>query len=352
MERFIPIDKKHTVSGTVWNQNKYSYKKVLEIRRKESSETMNYRQKAQRLLQIPKKRLIRKALGFDEIYTIAIRERNGESLWNGGGDSFYCIPYSRKYWFADPLTYLYQNADYLFVEAYDRTIARGHIAVAEMDEPGKMVFQSVIKEEYHMSFPMVFSWGKDIYMIPETSENFSINIYRAREFPFQWECVKQFKTEQKMVDTVLLKEENNRGIFLASEVNPCNPLEVRYQKFLLQYGNNDWALTWDDAFNLQQHFNLRDRNAGKCFADKKRLLLPTQISTDIDYGVKLSFKELSGDTWREIRDIAPDDVVIKGVPQKNIIGIHTYSSTDRWEVIDVRYMKFSPVRQWKKLIKR
>jgi len=298
-----------------------------------------------RLLEIPKRRLIKKILGFDEIYTIAVRKK--------GNEVFHCVPYSSKYWYADPLVYQYKNTDYLFVEAYDRTAGKGHIAVAAMkDDPGKIEFKPVIEEKYHMSFPMVFGWHQEIYMIPETSENFSINLYRAVEFPFKWERIESFKTKAKIVDTILLKTEDDRLYMLASEVNPSMPLEVRYQKFALQYSNGKWSLEWDDAFDSQQVYNLRDRNAGNCFMEESRVVLPTQVSTEIDYGVKLSFREWEDHGWKEKGQIEPADVVIQGIKRKNIIGIHTYARTEQQEIIDVRYQKLSPAMQWKKLRKR
>lgn len=298
-----------------------------------------------RLLEIPKGRLIKKILGFDEIYTVAFRKK-GENIFCG-------IPYSSKYWYADPLVYQYENIDYLFVEAYDRAARKGHIAAAIInDNPEKIEFKLIIEEKYHMSFPMVFGWKQEIYMIPETSENFSINLYHAVEFPYKWECIKVFSLKTKIVDTVFLKEENNRFYMLASEVNPNAPLEVRYQKFSLLYSNDDWLLEWDNTFNIHQEYNLKDRNAGKCFMEGNKVILPAQVSTNIDYGVKLSFREWKDNEWKEKKQLGPADVEIKGIRRNNIIGIHTYSSTEQKEIIDVRYQKFSPVMQWKKLGKR
>lgn len=296
----------------------------------------------ERLLKIPKGRLIKKLLGFDEIYTVAIRKK--------GEDIFHRIPYSLKYWYADPLVYRYKNTDYLFVEAYDRKTGKGHIAVAIMNEdPKKIKFKEIIKEKYHMSFPMVFSWNQEIYMIPETSENFSINLYHAVDFPFKWKRVKVFMTNVKIVDTVLLKKEKHHLYMLASEVNSCAPLEVKFQKFSLQYNNSVWSLEWDDAFNTQQAYNLNDRNAGNTFMEGNRVILPTQESTDIDYGVRLVFREWEGNKWILKEQMSSENVVIKGIRRKSIIGIHTYACTGQQEIIDVRYEKFSPVTQWKKL---
>ena len=306
---------------------------------------MKYPGKIERLLQLPPKRLLKKLMGFEEVYTIAIKPK-GESIFNS-------IPYSSRYWYADPIVFQHGNADYLFAEAYDRKTGKGAIAVATMnEEPEEINFKVIIEEPYHMSFPMVFTWDQEIYMIPETCANFSINLYRAVDFPYKWECIKVFKVNAQIVDTVFLKGAGDRLYMLASEINPEAPLEVRYQKFALGFRNGQWSLEWDEAFNKQQTYNLSDRNAGTCIVKENRMILPTQVSTQIDYGVKIVFREWKDNEWQIKSTMAPADVVIKGIPRETIIGIHTYACTERREIIDVRYQKFSPIIQWKKLGRR
>lgn len=303
---------------------------------------MGFQNQLKRLFKIPPERLIKKIIGFDEIYTIAVREK--------GTDTFYSIPYSAKYWYADPLVFQYGTKNYLFAEAYDRKTGKGAIAVAELNgKPENIEFKLIIEEKYHMSFPMVFAWGMEIYMVPETSENSSINLYHAIEFPYKWECAKSIITEAKIVDTVVYKKSSSRIYMLASEINPNSPLEVRYQKFSLRCNNGDWVLEWDDKFNSRQIYNLKDRNAGNCFSVGEKLMLPTQISTDVDYGVMVSFREWDGNKWEEKMQLDPTDITVKDIKRRNIIGIHTYSTTEKLEIIDIRYEKYAPSMQWRKI---
>ena len=45
----------------------------------------------------------------------------------------------------------------------------------------------VLEEPWHLSYPFLIEWGGDIWMIPESSANRDIAIYRATDFPLKWE---------------------------------------------------------------------------------------------------------------------------------------------------------------------
>lgn len=301
-----------------------------------------------RLLEIPKGRLIKKIFGYDEIYTIALRCCDDKSLPEGNTQKpFAPISYSEKYWYADPLLFSWQGRDYLFVEEFDRKKSKGQIAVAEVvDLSKRMVFKSIIAEPYHMSFPMVFEWNGEIYMIPETSANHSINIYHADSFPYEWKLLSSIKTQQPLVDTIVVEKNSEYVTILSSEINKANPLEVKYQKFRLFYSNLK-ELIPDNVFNFAQTFNLEDRNAGGLI-ESDYCILPTQYSSLIDYGVKLSFRNISNQNNRI--DVSHNELNILDVNKKNIIGIHTYSKGEKVETIDVRYLKFDPIKQYSKLL--
>ena len=41
-----------------------------------------------------------------------------------------------------------------------------------------------------MSYPQVFKWGDEFYMVPETVAAYEVRLYKALEFPFKWVFVK------------------------------------------------------------------------------------------------------------------------------------------------------------------
>ena len=303
-----------------------------------------------RMLQIPKTRLIKKLLGYDEIYTIGIRFRSSDSLLDGKNKIFYPIPYSDEFWYADPIAWEHNGKTYLFAEAYDRHKHKGHIVVAEIqDDIRDIQFKKIIDEPYHMSFPMIFSWENDIYMLPETSENYSLNIYKAEQFPLLWRKVAEIKTDKMLVDSVLMKNTSKGIVLLSSEICQDNPLYVKFCYNLLDMKKH--AIL--PIENQQERgYNLQDRAAGVPFEYKNKYILPTQTSTECDYGVKIAFCYLLDTEFNIYQEFTVDDVSVAGINCKDMIGIHTYGQTSKVEFIDLRYLKFSPVNQYKKIIQK
>lgn len=302
-----------------------------------------------RLLRIPRIRLLKKILGYDEIYAVAIRRLEDNTRTDT--NTFELVKNRKKHWCADPLLYQVNGKQYLFVEEYNRDIGRGHISVAEISNDNRLIYKSAIIENFHMSFPMVFEWDGKIYMIPETSEDRSIRIYIATKFPYEWKCIKRIQTKEKFVDTVLVKKSNDGLAFITSIVNEQNPLETKFQKFLLKICDDDIHIVWDEEFNHDRVFNYLDRSAGNVIIENDDVVLPTQFSSNIDYGVGISFRPINRLFSTEKRKLTIDNVIINGINRKDIIGIHTFSIGHNIEIIDVRYLKFSPWFQYKKIFR-
>lgn len=290
-------------------------------------------------------RFFKRAVGLDDIYTIAIREKTDTSLFEGNFNQFKAIPYSKKYWYADPILVSDKSGTYLFAEAFDRKKRIGHISVSAVSNDGEIGEpQLVICEPYHMSFPFVFEWRGNYYMIPETNENRSVNLYIARKFPYKWQLVKSWQVGKRLVDSVLIERRENILQFLSSEVDSQNLLRCRYVKYSL-VGMDDiesCKLVMDDCYNDRQTFNYDDRNAGAIIESKGRKILPTQSSTTTEYGVSLVFRSKQELSRNNSPEIKPEKVRITGINEKKSLGVHTYAQSERFEIIDVRYLKYCP----------
>lgn len=306
-----------------------------------------------RFLKMNPIRLLKKICCFEEIYTIGYRNRDGHTLLDSDRLSFDRIPYSDQYWYADPILVTYGGTDYLFMESYDMDTQLGSIACAAFDKTGKLSEpRIIIQEKYHMSFPMVFSWNDELYMIPETCGNRSVNLYRCEGDIYQWSLVKSFPVEEELVDTVAVSCREDRVELISAAQNPQDPMQNKWQKLWILRDGEDFRLEQDMAFNARDAYNYKDRMAGSLVADQGREILPTQESTVTDYGAYLYLNDFSG---REITDlkilkkITVDNIRLPDVPAKEQIGVHSYGLTDRIEVVDMRYFRFSPKTRMKKI---
>jgi hypothetical protein len=92
------------------------------------------------------------------------------------------------HFYADPFPLSRQGRDFLFFEDLDHKTEKGIISVVAFDEagrPGPAV--PVLEEPWHLSYPFLIEQGGEIFMIPESSTNREIALYRAVEFPLKWE---------------------------------------------------------------------------------------------------------------------------------------------------------------------
>ena len=290
--------------------------------------------------------LMKKIIGFEEIYTIAYRKRDGKTLLDSDLLSFDRMPYSNTYWYADPILVSYEGESYLFMESFDMRTNLGSIAYAKFDEGGKLSEpQIIIQEPYHMSFPMVFSWNDQLYMIPETCANHSLNLYRCDGKIDQWSLVKSFPVEEELVDTVAVACNENYVELVTSAQHETLKRTNKWQKFRIYRDGEDFCLEADEQFNKREIYSYADRTAGSLITEDGRKILPTQESTETDYGVSFWLNDYSGGNLAGmpvLKKVTVNNIQLPDVAQKQQIGTHSYGLSEQYEVVDMRYFRFSP----------
>jgi hypothetical protein len=114
---------------------------------------------------------------------------------------------------ADPFTFRQNNVDYCFVEDYDYDTNVGHISVYEIGDNNVKALGSALREDFHLSFPYVFSFGDEIYMCPETSSCGDIRLYRAIDFPNNWEVCEILMSDISAADTQIFHFDKRWWLF-------------------------------------------------------------------------------------------------------------------------------------------
>lgn len=90
--------------------------------------------------------------------------------------------------FADPFPFAHQGRTYVFVEDFDHRVGKGVISVAAWDDDGPEGLPvPVLTHDVHLSYPFVLEHAGDVWMIPETSGARTVELYRAVQFPWEWE---------------------------------------------------------------------------------------------------------------------------------------------------------------------
>jgi hypothetical protein len=91
---------------------------------------------------------------------------------------------------ADPFLVKEGDTWNLFFEVYNNDTQQGDLAVATSKNTWTWKYERVILDEpFHLSYPYVFKWEGEYYLIPESYEANSIRLYKARDFPYNWDYV-------------------------------------------------------------------------------------------------------------------------------------------------------------------
>jgi hypothetical protein len=88
---------------------------------------------------------------------------------------------------ADPFLTVEGGRHFLFYESYVNALGRAELAVVELTEDGAGPPRTVLERPYHLSYPFVFQWQGEHFMIPESAESGRVQLFRATAFPYEWE---------------------------------------------------------------------------------------------------------------------------------------------------------------------
>lgn len=286
---------------------------------------------------------IKKVIGFEEIFTCAFR-RNGET-------AFRHLPYSRSYWYADPILIESDHTHYVFMEIFDRKRQKGLIGYSTLEGGHMTSPRIVLEEDWHLSFPMIFTLDDTFYMIPESSEINSLCLYRCARFPDRWELCAKFPTEDPLVDTIVW-ERTGDVLRLLSCANPKDaPLTCKWVQYDLCNESGEWKLTPVSSYNAKTDYDHCSRNAGPlCTGAKPDMMIhPVQASTSGTYGKELHlfrYDKDAKDPKKEelLKTLSVQSFCIPSLKRQRLYGTHTYGADKQYEVIDVKLYSWQPLK--------
>ena len=91
---------------------------------------------------------------------------------------------------ADPFPVYYDGKYLLFFEEIIHGESIGHISLLEIGADGKIgQSRRVLSRPHHLSYPLVFEWDKQWYLMPEAGQSRTVELFRATRFPDEWESV-------------------------------------------------------------------------------------------------------------------------------------------------------------------
>ncbi|MHA6643853.1 glucosamine inositolphosphorylceramide transferase family protein [Mesorhizobium sp. A623] len=233
------------------------------------------------------------------------------------GDRFY----------ADPFAFEWQGKPYIFVEDYPHATKKAVISVAEFDAGGvAQTPDPVLEEPFHLSYPQVFHWEGEVWMLPEGSAGGGLTLYRAAEFPRRWEAHSTL-LEGEISDATLLEHQGRWWLF-ATQRDGHGSTSDTLVVFQAPKPVGPWTPHRLNPILIDRR---TARPGGAFIRTDGKLLLPVQDGT-LGYGGGLGLVELLELNDENVRLSAPAAISETGdwpYPQ-----IHTLNRAGRLEVID------------------
>jgi hypothetical protein len=239
-------------------------------------------------------------------------------------------PTPGEFW-ADPFM-IHQNGKYyVYFEACPNVRrAKGNISLLEIDEKGNYSApRLILKKDHHFSYPFLFQWKNEWYMIPETSETNQIELYKCTKFPYQWEFQHPLMKNVQAVDSTLFFHNDKWWLFVNISENPG---ASSWDELFLFYSDNPISKNWVPHPKNPVISDVSvARPAGNIFMDGGRIIRPSQNSAFI-YGYGLKFNEILVLNENEYQEKTVES--FEPTWDKSIKTIHTYNRVGELTLID------------------
>lgn len=255
--------------------------------------------------------------------------------------TFKAINPPRRLFWADPFIIADENNYYVFVEEFIYKTNKAHLSVLQLNCDGHLIkSEKILERPYHLSYPFVFKIDGTYYMIPETNQNKTIELYKCCDFPYIWKFEKYIMENISGTDTTLFHYENKWWLF--TTIDQTGGVSSCSTELFLFYSDDPIIGKWvSHPLNPVVSDESRARCAGKIFIDDGKIYRPSQ-DCSIRYGRGLNINhitKLNEQEYNEVllKEIKPDwDPKLKGVhtinSDKDMIIIDTYKFHKRISV--------------------
>ena len=249
------------------------------------------------------------------------------------------IPPKDRFW-ADPFPLERDGRHFIFFEELVFSDGKAHISVVEVDRDGYCSeAQRVLERPYHLSYPFLIEEDGQLFMVPESGQNGSVELYRCLHFPDRWALEKVLLQASCCVDATFHRADGKWWMFVsigADDIEAHDELYLYYADHL----GGEWQA---HCLNPVKSDVSSARSAGRLYAHEGKLYRPAQIGVPV-YG--------SGISVNQILKLTPDEFVEQEVGRilppwtGEFMGVHTLNRAGALSVVDglVKRRRLGPDR--------
>jgi hypothetical protein len=230
---------------------------------------------------------------------------------------------------ADPFAVEKGGRYYVFFEELPYAERKAHISMIELDAAGNVSKpQRVLEADHHLSYPFLFEHHGQLYMLPESAKNRSVELYRCVDFPLVWKRERVLIDGPRLVDATLYRGTDRWWMFANSAAGESRMFDDELHLFHAEKLTGEWQ---PHPKNPVKSDARSSRPAGRLFSRDGVLYRPAQICVP-RYGAGLAIQR--------VLKLTPQDYAERQVerlladPAAGLFGLHTMNRAGDLTVVD------------------
>ena len=239
------------------------------------------------------------------------------------------MPPKDRIW-ADPFPIARNGRHYIFFEELAFASGKGHISVIEVHPDGRYSAPTrVLERDYHLSYPFLIEDEGALYMVPETGQNRTVELYRCVAFPDRWRLEQVLMKNVCCVDATLHRDANGWWMFANAGIDEMDDeMDDELNLYHAPHLRGEWR---PHPANPVKSDVRGARPAGSLYCSNGTLYRPAQICAPL-YGSGISINQVLQLTpqayvEREVHRIVP-------ASDTGVLGIHTLNRAGAMSVMD------------------
>lgn len=231
---------------------------------------------------------------------------------------------------ADPFPYQHSTGDYVFLEEFEYSEKKGSISVYKVSRDGSSEYLGkVIEEDFHLSFPYIFEFNSELYMVPESSENRDVRLYKCTSFPLEWEFVHTIFNNVNYADSMIF-EWNGFWALMTNRASSTGEHNSNLSIYTAESPlSRDWKVLDEDVY-----LNSETARNGGILRDAGKLYRVSQCQGYNNYGESFMINEIIELSSNDYKESVKHIIMPKFL--KNQKCTHHFSNWNDLYVIDFK----------------